>query len=263
MFNLFRREIHKIIAKYVQHYVQYSILALFAVLILSMGVYYRVYESNISMYDRIMFFNFVYYFLLIRMIANGMATPYNECTFEKDDNKLIYNITISKYSSQMILLVRIIIKSIISTTITLISIVCISILFGVFFSYINYLMLIMQVILGNCILFGISFAFSALCNYFDIEKQIAIMFELALIMYFVLAPLNHIFNVINIIKNNIYSILYAEIVDANIVVLEGSQNALALAMSIITLILGISIYSFMNYLRLRKKWRVYDEKMES
>lgn len=182
-------EIKRLSINYKQHYFQYTMLIVIMVALFFYGMCYKVDNTDVTMYDRLLLFNMIYYVIVIRMVASGFSNVYNEISSEFLEYKLIYNITASKYASYLIVLVRIIVKSICSMLITYISMICITILLGINFSYYNYFQLLLQLIVGNIMLIGIGFGFCGLCKFFNIDKQIAIILELVLIIFLIVVPL--------------------------------------------------------------------------
>lgn len=252
-------EIRRLSINYKQHYFQYTLLIVIMVALFFYGMYYKVDSTDVTMYDRLLLFNMIYYVIIIRMVASCFSNVYNEISSEFLEYKLIYNITASKYYSYLILLVRIIVKSIFSILITYISMTCIIIILGINFSYYNYFQLLLQLIVGNIMLIGIGFGFCGLCNFFNIDKQIAIIMELLLIVFFIIVPLENGFTPITYIKGKIYGILYSDIMLGEIKDFEFNQNLFVLIISIIILWIGIFLYNFTNYLILKKRWKVYEK----
>lgn len=251
-------EIRRFSIRYKQHYFQYTLLTVTMCALFLYGISYKVDTTDVTMYDRLLLFNMIYYLAVIRMVASGLSNVYNEISSEITESKLIYNITASGYDSHLIVLVRTIVKSMCSILITYVSIVCITILLGVDFSYYNYFQMFIQLIIGNIMLFGIGFGFSGLCNLFNMDKQIAVILEFFLIIFMIIVPLENEFIPINFVKGNIYGILYNDIMLSEVTVFWSNSNLLALTLSIVILGVGICLYNFTNYLKLKKRWKVYE-----
>lgn len=213
---------------------------------------------DVTMYDRLVLFNMLYYLAVIRLVASGFSNVYNEISAEYAEYKLIYNITISKYASYKIILVRTLLKSMCSMLVTYISIVCITILLGLNYSYYNYFQLFMQLLIGSIMLFGMGFVFCGLCNLFGIDKQIAAIFEFLLIIFMVIVPLENKYVPINLVKSNMYGILYNDIMLNEISELGAIENLVAIMWTVIILVVGVCAYNFTNYLKIKRGWKIYE-----
>lgn len=230
-------EIKKTFAEFAQHYIQYTILTIIICALVIIGIYSKYENYSIGMYDRLMYFNLIFYLLIIRMVSNGLSVPFSEITREKDENKLLSNISISKYNTWQILMSRILIKGIISMALSLLVVFALIIMFGIYFSYKNYLLLIFYYFLSTIMLYGISFAFTGINILFDLQKQVSIVFELAIIVYLILAPLNH-YNGFSYFKSFIYSILFNDIIHAEVTNTSFSQIMFSVLVSILFLVIG-------------------------
>jgi len=251
-------EIRRLSVRYKEHYIQYSLISVGMIALFWFGIYYRISSEEITMYDRMLVFSMLYYLVVIRLVASGFSNIYNEVSSEFTESKLVYNVTISGYGSYLIILARTFIRSMVSVIITYVSVVCITILLGVTCSYLNYFQVFIQLIIGSTMLFGLGFGFCGLCNLFEIEKQIALILEFALIILMVIAPLEMEYIPINFVKSNIYGILYDDIMLNEITSFFSYSNLWTLIVTFVVLFVGIYLYVFTGYLKLKRKWKIYE-----
>ncbi len=189
-------EIKKSFAAFTKHYIQYSIMIISILIAIISTIYFKYNNIEIGMYDRLIYLNIIFNLLLIRIVTNGISLPFSEIIREKDENKIIKNFTISKHYTWKLLLSRIMINGIQSLILSLFGIFAMICMFNVWFSYKNYIFLILYYFISSLFLYGISFIFTGVSILFDLQKMVSIILQLSLIIYFILSPMNHYFNVL-------------------------------------------------------------------
>ena len=85
-------ELRRYCMQFKRHFIQYTLMFMALLLLCSLGVYFKIEGYNINNYERLTYFTLIYYLIILRIVSNGIATPYGEIFKEEYENKVLYNI---------------------------------------------------------------------------------------------------------------------------------------------------------------------------
>lgn len=253
-------EIKKSFAQFKKHYVQYTLMFVVLVLLGCTGLYFRLEGYGINNYERLTYFGLIYYLIILRSVSNGISTPYGEIMKEQYESKLLSNVTICNMGQKAILYSRCLISSLINIVLTFISIITLIIMLGMQYSAINYVYLFIVYLLATWFMYGIGILYTCVCKFFRLEKIVAMFFQILLIVYFLISSNDQIYNLFGRYKDEIYYILYGEIINATTYACDWSKVLLLLLQSVIIVVLSGIVYDYVNYRCVSRKRKSYERK---
>ncbi|KSV58562.1 hypothetical protein [Acetivibrio ethanolgignens] len=246
------KEMKKNIAEYKKHWLQYSLFAVTLISLFIYGLLWQKNESQVSSYERMTAFYIIYYLVIVRFFSACFVNVYNEFHQSYYLNGVLCNESLGKYDALYIIMVRVAIKSIFSIGITFLGTVGISIVLGVGFSPSNYGILLLRMLVGCIMTWGIGLIFCSICMLFNIQKSIALFGEIILLCYMIMVPLDNSMIPINLIKSSIYEILFKDIILCEKGSIIRGEDAVILICSIIIIATSIIGYRFLEWIKIRK-----------
>lgn len=249
---VFSAEISRKIAMYKSHYIQYTLFAFLIVLGYVYGLVAKMDTSQVSGFERLTVLYVVYYIVIIRLFSTSFVNVYNE--FHKGFylKEVLYNETLTHYNGVRIVMVRAITNSLCSAFVTYMCIICITVFMGMNFSYSNYLIILIKLLIGSVMLWGMALIYCSFCLLFDIQKEIALFGELIVIIVMIILPLEWEYIPTNIIKTGIYSALLDDIVLCRVSKLISSSDIIMIISSLILLIVAYFGYRMSEWKKMKR-----------
>lgn len=250
------KEMKRNIAEYKKHWLQYSLFAVAFIALCIYGLFGKKIESQVSSYERMTAFYVIYYLVSIRFFSACFVNVYNEFHQSYYLNGILCNESLGKYDALHIIMTRAAIKSIFSIGITFLGTVGISIVLGVGFSQSNYWILLLRMLVGCIMTWGIGLIFCSICMLFNIQKSIALFGEVISLCYLIMVPLEKGFIPTNLIKSSIYDILFKDIILCEKGSLIRDEDVVILFYSIGIIVASMIGYRFLEWIKIRRRRKI-------
>lgn len=251
-------ELRRYCMQFKRHFIQYTLMFMALLLLCSLGVYFKIEGYNINNYERLTYFTLIYYLIILRIVSNGIATPYGEIFKEEYENKVLYNITISIKSQKQILCSRFLISSVANMLMTIVLAISFIIMTGVQYSIINYMYLMIIYLVALWFVYGIGIIYACICKIIKLEKIVAMFFQVVLIVIFVIASGGSFYNIFGYYKDEIYYILYSEIITATTYNCDWHKVLVLLVSGIMSIFFAGIIYEYTSYKNISKVRKKYE-----
>ena len=168
---------------------------------------------------------------------------------------MLGNGSISYYSESAIITIRVVIKSLFSLVITIIAIACIANLCNASYSYNNYILLFLYGIISLVMLIGLGAIYISICNFFDLQKEVALIVEMILILFFVMTPMD--FNILptSLIKQVVYGVFFDDVVMCIESELFTNEFVMLICVSLGVFALGLICSRISIYMKAKRRWK--------